>query len=288
MKLLCAFAILLSTIHFSCTGPPNPKPGTSVNSQLEAVDPPPHPERKRRYVHSKEDSLERLSSRYEDMAYVLKDTRPVPGYRFVITGDFDGDGTNEKLTEHFFSGLTNKETNKFYENVADYGVLVDLTYANQPISFVVSDNRKVDTLHIWSGGQLLGLSYLKNEGDLNGDGTHEVSYVVNWADWSNMNTCHIKTFKDAKWQDLYSFGVMDWQLPDLPEALNDYGFFGLENKVIITRNDTLNNRLRKQLREFPGFVKRINENKTRILVYDNRDGDIDTLFVNLNETLTNK
>lgn len=107
---------------------------------------------------------------------------PVFGYRFVISGDFDGDGKNEKLTEHFYSQLDNKETNKFYEGLTDYDQLVDLTVKKDPVSFISSDNKHIDTLLISSGGQLLGLSYLKNEGDLNGDGTDEVSYVVDWAD----------------------------------------------------------------------------------------------------------
>jgi len=42
--------------------------------------------------------------------------KPVFGYRFSITGNFDGDEKKDTLTEHFFSGIDHKETNKFYEN----------------------------------------------------------------------------------------------------------------------------------------------------------------------------
>jgi hypothetical protein len=45
--------------------------------------------------------------------------RPVFGYRFVITGDFDGDGRKERLVEHYYSGIDNKETYKFDEGLAN-------------------------------------------------------------------------------------------------------------------------------------------------------------------------
>ena len=34
---------------------------------------------------------------------------PVLGYRFIVSGDFDGDGKKEKLIEHFFQDLTTKK-----------------------------------------------------------------------------------------------------------------------------------------------------------------------------------
>ncbi|MGG9961194.1 hypothetical protein [Ferruginibacter sp. SUN106] len=124
----------------------------------------------------------------EILKTIPKDIKPVFGYRFIISGDFDGDGKKEQLIEHFFSGVDNKETNKFYEGLSDYDQLVALTVKKDPVSFVLSDNKNIDTLGISSTSQLLGLSFLKNEGDLNGDGTDEVSYVVNWASWSSVNT----------------------------------------------------------------------------------------------------
>jgi len=88
---------------------------------------------------------------------------PLFGYRFVISGDFNGDGQQEQLTEHFMSGLTNRETNKYFDGLADYEELVRLTVQQEPVSVVLSDNSKIPPLEIGSGGQLLGLSYLKNE-----------------------------------------------------------------------------------------------------------------------------
>ena len=206
--------------------------------------------------------------------------KPIFGYRFIITGDFDGDGKKEKLIEHYFSSLDKKETNKFYDSLPKYEMLVELTTKKKPYSFVLSDNKSIDTLYISSNEQLLGLSYLKNEGDLNGDGTDEVSYVVNWADWSNLNTWHLMTYKNKKWQELYSFPIWDWQLPDLPETFNQYGLFGLENKIINTTNDTVNQRLENELASFKGLLKKIKTNKIQV-IFRNDEAEEDTLIVNL-------
>lgn len=135
-------------------------------------------------------------------------------------------------------------------------------------------------MHISSGGQLLGLSYLKNEGDLNGDGTDEVSYVVNWADWSNLNTWHLVTYKNKKWTALYSFPIWDWQLPDLPETFNHYGLFGLEDKLINTTNDTINKQIEQKLLNFKGLVKRIDKNKIQV-IFRNEEAEEDTKIVDL-------
>lgn len=186
------------------------------------------------------------------------------------------------MVEHFFSRLDNKETNKFYDSLSDYDQLVTLTIKKEPYSFLISDNKLIDTLHISSNGQLLGLSYLKNEGDLNGDGKDEISYVVNWADWSNLNTWHLMTYKNKTWKELYSFPIWDWQLPDLPETFNQYGLFGLEDKIIHTANDTINKQMEKELMGFKGLVKKMGTNKIQI-IFRNKEAEEDTLIVDLNE-----
>jgi hypothetical protein len=137
---------------------------------------------------------------------------PVMGHRFILHGDFDGDGHPDTLTEHFFSGIDHRETNKYFKNV-DYDQQVRLNDQRNPFCFVSSSNGKIDTLPV-SGGPLFGLSWLKNEGDLNGDGTDEVSYVINLADWSNLNHCTLVTYRHHRWEELYRFAIWDSQLPD--------------------------------------------------------------------------
>jgi hypothetical protein len=157
---------------------------------------------------------------------------------------------------------------------------VALTIRKEPYTFVTSSNKSIDTLHITSKGQALGLSYLKNEGDLNGDGTDEISYVVNWADWSNLNTWHIMTFKNKKWTELYSFPIWDWQLPDLPETRNQYGLFGLENKVINSTSDSVNRQIEKELKAFKGLVRLIKINKFQV-IFMNDEAVVDIMAVDL-------
>lgn len=221
------------------------------------------------------------SNPFEDiLATIPADTHSVFGYRFEISGDFDGDGKKEHLLEHYFSSIDNKETNKYYKGLNEYNQLVVLTQLKEPYSFVMSDNLKIDTLHIAKNNQLFGLSYLKNEGDLNGDGTDEVSYVVDWADWSNSNTWHIVTFEENEWKELYAFPIWDWQIPDLPELINQYGLLGLEDKIVFDNNDSINRVLINKLKEFKGLVKKVNTNKIQI-IYRNNEAMEDTMIVDL-------
>ena len=201
------------------------------------------------------------------------------GYRFVIMGDFDGDGKTEQLIEHYFSRRDNKETNKFYEDL-DYDYNVAFAVQKDASVFLTSDNPLIDTLHIAKGGQLFGISYLKNEGDLDGDGGDEISYVIDWADWSNWNTWYIMTCKNGKWKELYSFEIWDWQLPALPYITNHYGLFGTDDKIIIPENDTVNALIEKELREFKGLVQKIQTNKIQV-IFRNENCEEDTMIVDL-------
>lgn len=265
MKTPLIITLSVLTLLFSCDTSTKKKQDEKTVSHIDTLQP---------------DSSKTLNPLEETLKTIPKNIKPIFGYRFIVSGDFDGDGKKEKLIEHFFSGLDKKETNKFYDSLSDYDQLVALTVKKEPVSFVISDNKLIDTLHISSGGQLLGLSYLKNEGDLNGDGTDEISYVVNWADWSNLNTWHLVTYKNKKWTELYSFPIWDWQLPDLPETFNQYGLFGLEQKIINTTNDTINKRIEKELMDFKGLVKKIKTNKIQV-IFRNDEAEEDTMIVDL-------
>lgn len=265
MKTPLIISLFVLTLLFSCKSSTKKTQDEKTASHIDTLQ---------------QDSSKPTNELEKILKTIPKNIKPVIGYRFILTGDFDGDGKKEKLIEHFFSGIDYKETNKFYDNLSEYDQLVALTIKKKPFSFVSSDNNLIDTLHISSGGQLLGLSYLKNEGDLNGDRTDEVSYVVNWADWSNLNTWHIVTYKNKKWIELYSFPIWDWQLPDLPQTFNQYGLFGIDNKIINTTNDTVNNRLEAELINFKGLVKKVKTNKIQV-IFRNDEAEEDTTMVDL-------
>lgn len=228
----------------------------------------------------KRDSGGQMSWIDEALKKVPSNIKPVPGHRFVIKGDFDGDGKQETLTEHYISLIDRQETNKGYDNLPEYDQLVALTVKKQPYAFVTDSKPATDTLRISSEPQMLGLSYLKNEGDLDGDGADELSYVIDWADYSSLNTWYIVSYKNKQWKELYSFPIWDWQLPDLPQSVNQYGLFGQEGKIAVPENDTFNVMLQKQFDAFPGLVKKMGGGKIRV-IYRSKDASQDTMVVDL-------
>ena len=213
-----------------------------------------------------------------------ENVKPIYGYRFMISGDFDGDGKQENLIEHYHSGLTRKETNKFYSNLEDLENLVALTIANQPYSFLLSTNKSIDTLHVSSNEQLLGISYLKNEGDLNDDGNDEISFVKDYADWSSMNTWIIMTYKNKQWIELCSFEIRDWQLPEIPYGNNQYGLFGVDKKNV-TINWKENRKIEKEMLAFEGLVRKVKSNQIEITCMD-QEATLVTKVVNLKKILS--
>ena len=149
---------------------------------------------------------------------------PIWGYRFVIEGDFDGDGQLDTLVEHFKDKATDQETNKFYKEVE---LDIDYQYYNY-------DKRQVyTTLESSSGkvlplirGFILGFSWLETIGDVDNNGTDEVGLVFNNADASNLNHYYIYTLTDSGWVELHSFGIREFNFPPLPYHLINYGLFG--------------------------------------------------------------
>ncbi|MDJ1496299.1 hypothetical protein QNI19_25400 [Cytophagaceae bacterium DM2B3-1] len=242
-----------------------------------------HDESQKDITHKKEPKPQYLPDKKVES--VSDSVKPVFGYRFHIQGDFNGDGHKEVLTEHFINGITHQETNKFYEGLKEYDQLVALTIQKNPESFFTCSDPRIDTLAIASGGQLLGVAFARNEGDLNQDGTDELSYVVNWADWSNINTYVIMTYQNGKWEELYTFGIWDWQLPDLPEVNNHYGHFGLMDKEIDVSHDTVYQNAEQKLKHFKGFIIQRRKGKIRI-IQQNQEAELDTIWVDLNRTST--
>ena len=227
----------------------------------------------------KEDSLTPME---KTLRSIPKNVKLVFGYRFTIRGDFDGDGRQDTLTEHYISSLDGKETNKFYDNLDNYGQQVALTVHKHPVSFVTSNSKGIDTLLISRDLQLLGLLYLKNEGDLDGDGADELSYVVNWAAWSSVNTWYLMSYKKHKWVELYSFTIRDWQLPRLPYFSKEYGMFGVSGTSSTGDNDSENKQIEKELLAFPGFVRKIRKNIIHV-TYVTDAAEPDTGIVDLRQ-----
>lgn len=99
--------------------------------------------------------------------------------RFTIRGDFDGDGFSENL----------------YETATS----------------IFSDNDELTPLKL---AEDLGVYFLINEGDLDGDGGDEISFMIVNRDYSNLNYFRIWTYKDTKWKELFSVLVHEYDCPN--------------------------------------------------------------------------
>lgn len=128
-----------------------------------------------------------------------------------IAGDFDGDGSRERLQVVVRSGRT--------------GALLE-PQAPPPAQrdSLVAHHQPSTCLEIEGGGWPTatlatpetphwGVSYLKWEGDLDGDGGDELSYVVNWADASALTTLHVLSYKAGAWTMLHTQTIRGNSLP---------------------------------------------------------------------------
>ncbi len=132
------------------------------------------------------------------------------GTRFSIRGDFDGDGFSENLYE--------------------------------AATTLFSDNDEITPLKLDTD---LGVYFLINEGDLDGDGGDEISFMSVYRDFSNINYFRIWTYKDTKWKELFCVLVHEYDCPNYqptrPEEMfthswkrkNNYNM----NKVVLKVHD---------------------------------------------------
>ena len=192
--------------------------------------------------------------------FIVLDT-PVWGYRFTIVGDFNGDGRRDTLHEHFFSRLLNQETNKYYSGNEDIYDLANIAAAKDVISFMACSNCGVDT---FPTGLVTGPLFIKNEGDLDGDGADEIGYVPSLPQMSYLNHYNICSYRSGQWKELYSFSMWEWELPPTPEAGRSYGFFGSDGQYMVANDDALNAKLEQDLLHFDDLVKKLPGGKVHI------------------------
>lgn len=218
------------------------------------------------------------SSTNETSETTTQEPEPIWGYRYTLEGDFNGDGKKETLKEHFVSTISGEETNKFYKGLDDYEQLIELTIAKQPWSFLTCDNANIDTLHIAELSQLLGVYILRNEGDLDGDGGEEISYVVDWADFSNINSCNVMSYKNNKWVELYDIPIWETQLPGLPidSANHNPTSSGAKSNSDLALEEFI----KEQVKLFDGFIK-LQEPGIIQIRFRNNEAEEDTMLVDL-------
>jgi hypothetical protein len=126
--------------------------------------------------------------------------------RFSIVGDFNGDNVQDTLFESYISSITNKETPKLL-NSEDYDKNVEQILSQKPLTRLYSNLGNVDTFIVTTEPYHTGVRMFSNLGDINADGADEFGYIIDWTDYSNINTFHILTLKDNKFVELFTFNI---------------------------------------------------------------------------------
>lgn len=125
--------------------------------------------------------------------------------KLSVVGDFDGDKKQDTIFQHHFSRLTKTEI----EQAADpfqneWDTVVKWFYHQDADLYLTIYNRNKDTLRL---GTAQGLYCLINIGDNNADGKDEIALVINYLDFSRVNSCKIYSLCSDKWTLLKQFGI---------------------------------------------------------------------------------
>lgn len=200
---------------------------------------------------------------------IILDT-PVWGYRFVIDGDFDGDGHSDTLYEHYFSRYYFSETNKYTSANDDiYDMAVAADTVKHVIAYMGCNGYKIASLMDCGD---FGPLFIRNEGDLDGDGADEVGMVKCYAQMSSVNSYRVLSYRAGRWVEKVRFEIREWELPPLPHVGRVYGLFGGMGFYKV-RDDSINNAIEKELHSFNQLLKKLPGNKVRIKTWSHEIDD---------------
>jgi len=125
--------------------------------------------------------------------------------QLYLIGDFDGDKKIDTLYQHIFSKRSNSEIifspNPF--NV-EWDSVVNWFYRQEAELLIRTNNPIHDTLKL---GIAQGLYCLINIGDNNADGKDEIAFVIDYLDYSRLNSCNIYSLCNNKWLPIMTFGI---------------------------------------------------------------------------------
>jgi hypothetical protein len=135
-------------------------------------------------------------------------------YRTTLKGDFDGDGSTDILYESMLSRVTGTQIDSLiYENFPGgfhdpyTGLVVALCDLKPSLKLKSPDG--LPDLKLNHTDQVFGVLDIKNLGDLNEIPGDEFAVIVDWADWSNVNTCQIYSLINNEWDQLFDFEIRD-------------------------------------------------------------------------------
>ena len=128
---------------------------------------------------------------------ILQDIQPQ-----YIVGSFTGKGTMDTLCFRYFSDVDEIEIKRIPTMENDWDSIIEwFNQTHQIHSYIVCD---CDTLFFESAYDLFCFS---NIGDVNYDGVDEFVLVVNWLDYSQINSCRIYSICNRKFSLLKVFNI---------------------------------------------------------------------------------
>ena len=125
--------------------------------------------------------------------------------KLFVVGDFDGDGKQDTIFQHNYSRLTKTEIEYSADPFQNEWNTVVKWFNGQDADLYLTINKSnKDTLRL---GTAQGLYCLINVGDNNADGKEEIAFVIDYLDFSRVNSCKIYSLCNNKWTLLKQFGV---------------------------------------------------------------------------------
>lgn len=150
---------------------------------------------------------------------VKKTAANIPTDRIQLTGKFRGTNEVDTIWEAYINPTTGKDLPKIVDST-DWDHQIDSISSNKGVCRLITSLCVDGYFLITDNPQQNGLQQLDNLGDLDGKPGEEIGYVVNWADYSAINTYNILTY-DAKAKSLkllFSFQINEL-INVLPENL---------------------------------------------------------------------
>jgi hypothetical protein len=125
--------------------------------------------------------------------------------KLFVCGDFDGSGKEDTIFQHNFSKLAKTEIEYSADPVQnEWDTVINWFYNQQADVYLTINKNGQDTLNL---GFAQGLYCLINIGDNNDDGKDEIALVVDYLDFSRVNSCKIYSLCNNKWTLLKQFGI---------------------------------------------------------------------------------
>lgn len=125
--------------------------------------------------------------------------------KLYVVGDFDGDRKPDTIFQNNYSRLTKSEIEYSadpFQN--EWDTVVNWFYDQDANVYLTINKDQHDTLNL---GTAQGLYCLINIGDNNSDGKDEIAFVIDYLDFSRLNSCKVYTICNDKWTLLKQFNI---------------------------------------------------------------------------------